>query len=198
MIVGVLLAAGAGSRFGGDKLLALLPDGTAVGVTSARLLKGAVDEAVAVVRPGDVELARLLSEEGLRVLPFPGAAEGMGASLAYGVAAAPEADGWVVGLADMPFLGPESVAAVTTSLRHGAWIAAPSFRGRRGHPVGFAKGLFVELTALRGDRGAREVLARYPDRIQVIEGNDPGILLDVDSLSDISERRSGIDKKLSS
>jgi molybdenum cofactor cytidylyltransferase len=197
-IVGVLLAAGAGSRFGGDKLLALLPDGTSVGVTAARLLKSAVDEAVAVVRRGDMELTRLLSREGLRVLPFPGAAEGMGASLAFGVAATPDADGWVVALADMPFLGPESVAAVATSLRHGAWIAAPSFRGRRGHPVGFAKGLFVELTALRGDRGAREILVRHAGRIQVIDVDSPGILLDIDALDDLPQEGPGINKKLSS
>lgn len=197
-IVGVLLAAGAGSRFGGDKLLAPLPDGTSVGVSAARLLRGAVDEAVAVVRPGDKELARLLSAEDLRLLPFPGASEGIGASLAFGVAATPEAEGWVVALADMPFLGPESVAAVATSLRHGAWIAAPSFRGRRGHPVGFARGLFVELTALRGDRGAREILARHPGRIQVIDVDSPGILLDIDVLDDLSREGPGINKKLSS
>lgn len=185
-IIGLLLAAGAGSRFGGDKLLALLPDGTGVGVTSARLLKGAVDEAVAVVRPSDAELARLLSAEGLRVLPFPGAAEGMGASLAYGVAATPEADGWVVALADMPFLEPGTVVAVAASLRHGAWIAAPSYRGRRGHPVGFAKGLFGELTALRGDRGARDILERHSGRTQLVAADDPGIILDLDTLDDLA------------
>ena len=56
-IVGILLAAGSASRFGGGKLLATLPDGTAVGVAALRNLLAAVDAVIAVVRPGDDVLA---------------------------------------------------------------------------------------------------------------------------------------------
>lgn len=186
MIVGVLLAAGSGIRFGGDKLLAPLPDGTPIGVRAARTLLGGVDRGLAVVRPGDAALARLLEAEGLEVAACPGAAKGMGTSLSFGVAACSEAEGWVVALADMPFVRPETVEAVTHSLRAGAWIAAPSHGGRRGHPVGFSRQLFPELVALEGDVGAREVLARYASRGRVVETDDTGILLDVDVLHDIS------------
>lgn len=185
MIVGVLLAAGAGTRFGGDKLLARLPDGTPVGVRAARALRSGVDRVLAVVRPGDVALARLFEAEGLDVAFFPGADDGMGASLAFGVSASPEADGWVVALADMPLVRHGTVEDVAGRLRAGAWIVAPVHGGRRGHPVGFARGLYPELIRLGGDRGARGLLERQASRIELFESDDPGIFLDVDTLRDL-------------
>lgn len=185
VIVGVLLAAGAGSRFGGDKLLARLPDGARVGVRAARVLRSGVDQALAVVRPGDDVLAGLLEAEGLEVALFPGANDGMGASLAFGIRAAPDADGWIVALADMPFVRRETVETVAGMLRAGAWIAAPSHRGRRGHPVGFTRALFPELIRLGGDHGARALLERCSPRVEIFESEDPGILLDIDNLRDL-------------
>lgn len=196
MIAGVLLAAGSGSRFGGGKLLARLADGTPVGARAARTLRSAVDGALAVVRPGDDELAALLLAEGLEVRAFAGAAEGMGASLAFGVAAAPEADGWLVALADMPWIRPETAAGVADLLRGGALVAAPARGGRRGHPVGFGHSLISELTALRGDRGARDIFSHHAAQITLLDVTDEGIFLDIDELKDIAAANSEIAKNL--
>ena len=185
MIVGVLLAAGAGARFGGAKLLAPLEDGTPVGVRSARILKGSVDRAVAVVRADDAPLAALLRGEGLEVLPFARASEGMGSSLAHGVSSSPEGDGWIVALADMPFVKPETVGAVRRALAAGAPIAAPSFAGRRGHPVGFQRAFYPELVCLSGDEGARALLTRNSGQIILLECDDPGAVRDVDTPEDL-------------
>ena len=161
MIVGVLLAAGSGSRFGGRKLTAFLPGGMQVGARAARTLRGGVDAGVAVIRPGDSELASLLSKEGFAPLPFDRADEGMGASLSFGVSSSPGALGWVVGLADMPFVRPETVDAVSWKLREGALIVAPSHGGRRGHPVAFSRSLHDELVRLGGTyAGMYELQAR--------------------------------------
>ncbi len=197
MIAGVLLAAGSGSRFGGGKLLARLADGTPVAVRAARALRAAVDRALAVVRPGDSELGALLEAEGFEVLSFAGAADGMGASLAFGVSAAPGADGWLVALADMPWVRPETAIAVSDLLRRGALIAAPAFRGRRGHPVGFGCSLISELEGLRGDRGAREILVRHVDQITFLELDDESILLDIDELTDMTAGGKGVAKNFS-
>lgn len=186
MIVGVLLAAGAGARFGGGKLVAPLEDGTPVGVRSARVLQSSVDRVLAVVRPGDAPLEAILRAEGLEVVPFPGAGKGMGASLAFGISSAPAADGWVVALADMPFVRPETVAAVVRALRAGAAIVAPAFRGRRGHPVGFAATLFADLVRLEGDAGARSVLVRHEPEVVLLECDDSGVVRDVDEPSDLN------------
>ncbi|HUX64850.1 nucleotidyltransferase family protein [Sulfuricella sp.] len=181
MIVGILLAAGSGTRFGGDKLLFPLPEGTPIGVKAARNLLSGVDRGVAVVRPSDRRLADLLEREGLQVAFCPDAEAGMGTSLAFGVSAAQDADGCLIALADMPFIQSGTIRGVAGLLRAGAQIAAPQHQGRRGHPVGFAHGFFHDLAQLNGDRGARAVLAAHAARIQVLECEDRGIFTDIDT-----------------
>ncbi len=185
MIVGVLLAAGAGTRFGGGKLLAPLPDGTTVGVRAARSLRAAVDRALAVVRPEDEPLATALSSEGLEVVAFQRADEGMGASLAFGVGQVPAASGWIVALADMPFVKLSTVVAVRRSLEAGGLVVAPSFRGSRGHPVGFGAPLFGHLVRLAGNEGARAILTTFGSQVVLLECDDAGVLKDVDTLEDL-------------
>jgi molybdenum cofactor cytidylyltransferase len=146
-IVGIMLAAGEGRRFGGDKLLAALPDGTAVGVQSLRNMLAVLPEVVAVTRPEDEALQASLAAEGARVEICPRAAEGMGASLAHGVRAAADADGWIVALGDMPKIRPATIRTLSEALIGGALIAAPIYAGSRGHPVAFAAALGPRLAA---------------------------------------------------
>jgi molybdenum cofactor cytidylyltransferase len=185
-IAAVLLAAGAGTRFGGEKLLHPLDDGVAIAAHAARNLLAAVSDVIAVVRWGDFPLYDMLEQEGCQVTMFQGAARGMGASLAHGVAQARGADGWVVALADMPRIAPGTIKAVVDALRQGALVAAPVYKGERGHPVGFGAALRDELLKLDGDQGARAVLERHRDSVRLVECDDPGILFDVDRKSDIA------------
>ena len=105
-IVGILLAAGRGIRFGGDKLLTPMPDapldvpaGMPLGIAAAMHLVTALPDSLAVVRPGDARLAKALRDARLRTLECANAHDGMGTSLACGVSATHDADGWVVALA---------------------------------------------------------------------------------------------------
>lgn len=184
-IVAVLLAAGAGTRFGGGKLLHPLSDGVAIAAHAARNLRAAGLEVMAVVRPGDFPLAQMLEEEGCNVTHCADASRGMGHSLAHGVAQMREAGGWIVALADMPRVRPSTIQAVAAAIASGALIAAPAYQGERGHPVAFAAGLRGELLGLSGDSGARAVLERHRDGIRLIECDDPGIILDVDAQADL-------------
>jgi molybdenum cofactor cytidylyltransferase len=184
-IVGVLLAAGRGERFGGHKLLARLPNGTAVGVAAARNLIDVLPNCVAVLRPGDEILATLLAAEGLHIVVNSNADGGMGTSLACGVTAA-EGDGWVIALADMPVIRPATIQAVAEALAAGAALAAPVYRGQRGHPIGFARRFQAELAALEGDRGGRDILEQHTNELRLIEVDDPGVLIDIDHEDDIT------------
>jgi molybdenum cofactor cytidylyltransferase len=184
-IVGILLAAGQGTRFGGDKLLARLADGTAVGVASARNLKAALSDSIAVVRPEDVRLEQLLDASGIAVEPCPSAWQGMGSSLAHAVRARPDADGWVVALADMPKVRPETISAVAAALKAGAPLVAPSYRGERGHPVGFSAAYGARLAALSGDAGAREIVRAERERMLLLPCDDPGVVADIDTVLDL-------------
>lgn len=189
MIRGILLAAGAGTRFGADKLLHPVADGVPLAVAAARTLAAVLPGSLAVVRPGAPELARWLAAQGLEVVVNPRAGQGMGASLARGVAAAREADGWVIALADMPWVQADTVAAVAGALAAGAVLAAPLYRGRRGHPVGIGREFLDELLALRGDAGARALLRREAGRLRELATADPGAVWDVDRPRDLAPSR---------
>lgn len=182
---GVLLAAGRGRRFGGQKLLVPLADGTPLGVAAARRLRAALPEVVAVVHPADRELARLLAAAGARVVACADAEAGMGVSLAAGVGATADADGWLIALADMPYIRADSIRLLGQALTDGAALVAPCYRGERGHPVGFSAEFGPALRALQGDRGARDLIARHADRLQCLEVDDPGVLRDIDTPADL-------------
>ena len=184
-VAGILLASGVGRRFGANKLLHPLPDGTPIAVAAARNLVAALPGSVAVVRAANSVLARQLRQVGCRIAVCRDAEEGMGRTLAAGVRAARDASGWVVALADMPFLQPETIRIVADGLNDGAAIAAPSFEGRRGHPGGLARRFKDDLLALEGDAGARSILAAHEDWITLYEVFDPGVLRDIDTPADL-------------
>jgi len=189
-IRGILLAAGYSTRFGSNKLLHPLPAGSPdagvpIALAAARHIVEALPDSVAVIRPRAQKLGKVLRDAGCNTVVCKNAAEGMGVSLAEGVRAAPEAHGWVVALADMPYLRPETIRVIAKALSEGAAIAAPAYRGERGHPVGFARRFLDDLSTLRGDAGAREILTQHPDWITLCDVDDPGVLRDIDSPSDL-------------
>ncbi|WP_124994642.1 NTP transferase domain-containing protein [Ralstonia solanacearum] len=175
-VVGVLLAAGRGSRFdpGGavNKLLAALPDGTPVAVQAARHLRAVLADVVAVVPAAGTHgaeaerLAVLLAEAGCDVLRCPYAARGMGASLA-----------------DMPWLDPRTIARVAGAM-DAHHCVAPFHQGRRGHPIGFGADYFTGLAALDGDEGARGLID--PVRLVCLDVEDGGVLRDIDTPADLA------------
>jgi molybdenum cofactor cytidylyltransferase len=185
-IVGILLAAGSASRFGGDKLLAPLKDGTPLGVRAWSNLVAGVDSVVAVVRPGDQTLARALSDHGAELTVCPYAANGMGQSLAWAIRAAPLAKAWVIALADMPWIEVATIQCIAHALERGAELVAASYQGVRGHPVGFSRRYYGELAALTGDEGARSVVLRHERELQLIDTNDAGISRDIDTPGDLA------------
>jgi molybdenum cofactor cytidylyltransferase len=196
-IVGVLLAAGRGHRYdpSGARLKLLQPAprgrfaGQPVAVAAAHALRPAVDELIAVVAPLDqgapqAALHASLADAGCRLVINPHADDGQGSSIACGVAAAPQAAGWLIALADMPAVAPATAQAVAAALRAGHPTAAPWHADRRGHPVGFGHALAADLLALSGDAGARSVLLRHPPHAVPVD--DPGCLLDFDTPADFA------------
>ena len=184
---GLLLCGGASVRFGRDKLSEKI-DGVPMAVVSARPLVDAMGRVLAVTRPGRHDLRAFLEAAGCEVMETDRALEGLGSSLAAGVEASADADGWVIALADMPSIREQTIRAVRSALEEGALIAAPSDRasGARGHPVGFRSALRQELLDLRGDEGARSVIQRHRDAIRLVAEDDPGITHDVDRPADLA------------
>jgi molybdenum cofactor cytidylyltransferase len=156
-VAGLVLAAGASRRFGAPKQLARL-DGRP-------LLEHALAAMAAV--PGLTRVAVTLGAHAERILAaidlhgaepvrVPDWDEGQAASLRAGVAAlAPHADAIVVTLGDQPRMAPAAIARVAVV----PGIARAAYAGVPGHPVLLPRALFAAIAELRGDAGARELLA---------------------------------------
>ena len=180
MITGLLLAAGSGRRFGGDKRQARLPNGRCLLEQSLCTLHPAVDRVVIVVKSEEPWLRSLLAHFANTQLLYVPETGGLGDSLAaaiQSVAADPAVDGVLVALADMPWLEPATLQKLTNALAQYP-LVAPSYQGRRGHPVGFARCFFSQLAQSQGDRGAQSLLAAEP--VHLCPVADSGVVRDVD------------------
>jgi len=193
----VIPAAGLGSRFAaeaagnvgtaGHKLEQRFGASTVLGST----LRNAIESQLPVVVVTTAALAplaaRQLALRDIVVVTDEQAARGMGHTLSLGVAERSGAPGWLVLPADMPLVRPGTLLAVARALEQHAVVYA-QYRGRRGHPVGFAAELYSELVMLTGDDGARRVMLRYPAHGEDVE--DAGTLLDIDTVADLAAVRS--------
>jgi molybdenum cofactor cytidylyltransferase len=186
----IVLAGGAGSRFGGRKLLApwrsgVLLDGALAAALSAPaatliLVTGADAEDIAAAA------RRFLTARGcnakLSVAHASDHAAGLAASLRTGLAALPgTAEGAFIFLGDMPLVPAGIGAALAQALdAPGVLAAAPVHEGQRGHPVLVRRAVIPELLALQGDHGARPILDRLGPALALVPASDPGVLQDVD------------------
>jgi molybdenum cofactor cytidylyltransferase len=184
---GILLAAGRGARFdpsgAQDKLMQSIANGDAVAVAAAKNMLAVLPLVQAVVRPGADALAAQLRLLGCAVTECPRADAGMGASLVFALTQTRHAAGWLIGLADMPYVQPSTVAALVQAIADGADIAVPTWAGRRGNPVAFSRAHLPHLLALGGDQGARSLLQTFA--VVEIAVDDPGIHRDIDSVDDL-------------
>jgi molybdenum cofactor cytidylyltransferase len=189
----IVLAAGRGSRFlGADHKLAQRLGSATVLATTLRTAVASRLPVVAVTTEAFADVARRsVAARDVVVLPEVGSPGGqplgMGYSIAAGVIASPDAGGWLILPGDMPMVQAATLRAVADQLQHHAVVYA-QHHGRRGHPVAFGAELYSELANLRGDEGARRLVARYP--AIGVEVDDPGVLIDVDTEADLALVRS--------
>jgi molybdenum cofactor cytidylyltransferase len=108
---------------------------------------------------------------------------GMGDSIAAGVAATADANGWLVLPGDLPLVTPASLLAVADAL-HRASLVMPLYRGMRGHPVGFAHEHGIALQSLRGAEGAAAIVRA--SKPMLLDLDDEGIVTDIDTLADLA------------
>lgn len=188
-MIAILLAAGFSRRFGdANKLMQPLADGRAMALVAAQNLVAAIPNTFVMIRPENIELAALLKEAGLQVLTCAEPKQSMAESLSMAIMLASEISeptiGFVIALADMPYIRPETITAVANKLHAGANIVVPTYQQQRGHPVAFAAKYKDELQNVQGDEGGRSLIKHYQSEVQLLACDDAGILADIDTPED--------------
>ncbi|MGH9039317.1 MAG: nucleotidyltransferase family protein [Acidimicrobiia bacterium] len=186
-IAAVVLAAGRGSRFGGEKPKPLARLGPrsmlahAIGAAAA----GGIRPVVVVVGYGADEVAAAAGPM-VRLVENPDWEEGMATSLRAGLAALAGDEGVVaaaVALADQPRIGPEAYRRVAAAHREGAALVVATYEGVRGHPVVIGREHWAEAMSLSGDQGARSLLEKY--EVTEVACDGTGSAADVDTPEDL-------------
>lgn len=188
----LLLAAGLGSRFGGNKLLAPLEGKPLIAhvaaTLSAALAGGTLAGGVAVIPAGATALVGPLETAGLTPVENPDAAEGLSTSLVRGLAALraiePRVGGALIVLADQPALRPEVIQAVVDGWRRSGKTTRPRYAGapgEPGHPVLLDRRDWPLADRLAGDQGFRHLLHGVDLTLVDVPGANP----DVDTPDDL-------------
>jgi len=188
-VAAVILAAGASKRFGRPKQLLQYEGHSLLRRAGEALAGSACRPIVAVLGASSVLCADELRGLPVHLTETAAWMEGMGASLRTGIEAvsalAPDAAAAVVALCDQPFLSPQIVDALVRRYREsGAPIVASAYADALGVPALFDRSLFGHLLSLRGDGGARRIIARWEGEIEAVsfpEGN-----IDIDTPQDFS------------
>lgn len=181
-LVAVVLAAGRATRFGSDKLAALL-DGEPLLFHAIRAARAApVRRVIVVARPG-LDTGNWDGDPPVEAIRLASAA--LSESLAHGIAAARGAEGAFVFLGDMPAV-PHDEAGRLARLIGGAYAALPRHDGRPGHPVLLSARAFADIAQLTGDEGAGRLL-RARDDVVFRDSPDPAIHFDVDRPEDLGK-----------
>lgn len=189
MIAAIVLAAGRSTRFGANKLLQPLGGKPIIRHTVEAIVASKVD-AVRVVTGNDADLVKAaLADLPITFVDNLDFSTGLSASLICGVKSLPmNCDGAVVVLGDMPFLRPGVVDGLIDSFAPevGRAICVPVYQGRRGLPVLWARRFFPEILQLKGDAGAKQLMALHGDLVYELEVGDDGIHIDIDTPEDLN------------
>ncbi len=166
MIGFVILAAGSGLRFGGDKLHAQFAGQSLI----ARAMQAVPEGSPAAVVTGDSSIAALAREHQLTVVWNHRPELGISRSVCLGTMAMTQCEAICFLVADQPLLKRESVSRLLDEWRtHPDHIIRASHNGKPGNPCVFPREFYPALCSLQGDRGGSAVARAFPDRVRLAE-----------------------------
>jgi len=185
LIAAVILAAGKSERMGYPKALVKLGDRTFLELVLQTVTESGIGQTVIVAGHHFREISEAFP--GLPLTFNPDYEKGMGTSVQAGIRALPPGvSGAGIFLVDHPLVQKAPVVALIERLEPGR-VVLPIYEGRRGHPVFFAKDLFPEILALTAEQGLNLVVHRDASRVVELPVTDPGILLDVDTPTELDK-----------
>jgi len=194
-----VLAAGRSSRFraqGGvavTKLVETLGDKPIVRMAAEAALASRARPVIVVTGHARSTVEAALAGLDVEYAHNPEYSSGLASSLRVGLAAMPtDVAGALVLLGDMPWIDARLIDALIDGFQANAraLAAAPMHEGRRGNPVLLGRGLFAAATRLKGDEGARRLVAALgAGEVVEVEAPDSGVVVDIDTPSDLMAAR---------
>jgi CTP:molybdopterin cytidylyltransferase MocA len=188
LIAGLVLAAGAGTRFGGAKQLAELDGRPLLEHSLSAMAAAPVDRVLVVLGSNADAIVDGVDLHGAEPFVCRRWDKGQAASLACGLAELADCDAVVVTLGDQPRMAPEAISRVMAARGEAAAVRA-TYDGEPGHPVLLERELFARLRNVSGDRGARNVLMSVP--VHDVPCEDLGGGEDVDTRAELDALRAG-------
>ncbi len=166
----IVLAAGRGERF-------LESGGTTHKLQALLAGKRVIDHVLAAVKASGLAY---------HVVQADASRPGMGDSIAAGVKATPSATAWLILPADLPLISPSTLRAI--AFAPPCAVTVPAYHGQRGHPVRFGVECAKKLLNLKGNQGAAQLICAQEatDSVALIDVDDVGCVLDVDTLDDLA------------
>lgn len=183
-MLGVILAAGYGSRIGRPK--ALLPFGGGKSFLDVTLMNTAYSgcERIVIVVGQWWKGGNQIENHDVVINPNPelGQVSSFRCALRH---VGSDFSGVMMVLVDHPFVKPDTYHLLGQShIINPDKIIIPIYSKRKGHPVVFPKWVVSEIMGQLGDKGTREIIYLHRDKVMLIDVNDPSILLDIDTQFD--------------
>jgi molybdenum cofactor cytidylyltransferase len=194
MISAIVLAAGGSVRMGTPKPLVPINGRALLDYVLQAVRSSQVDDVVVVLGHEADRVRRAVSLDGARAIVNDAYGEGMSTSIRAGVRAAdPESDAFLIVLGDQPFVASKTLDDLIAGRQKSrAKILIPTYQGHRGNPVLLDRSLSSEMQDITGDQGCRALFDRHLDGILEVPVDDPGILVDLDTLEQVSRAEEAV------
>jgi molybdenum cofactor cytidylyltransferase len=189
----IILAAGQSGRMAPEnKLLLPFPQKTIIQKVLDEIVPLNFTQILVVIGFEKDKLMEVLKDYPARFYFNPYYNRGMSTSIQVGISQTkPDIDGYMIFLGDMPWIDQNLLKTLIQTFYTGpeSAIVVPAFKKRQGNPVIFSKKYKKELLSLKGDRGARSVIKKFPDRIIEVQIQNERLLLDIDTWEDFEIKK---------
>jgi molybdenum cofactor cytidylyltransferase len=181
----VILAGGQSRRMGSkNKLLALINGKPMVKLIAENILNSRVQTVTVVTGFQAQTTQKALGGLTLNFVNNRDFESGLSSSLTTGVASAPEnCSAIIICLGDMPKITKKHINKLIEAYdpTEGRAICVPTWQGKRGNPVLWARQFFLEMMNLTGDFGAKDLIVKYSELVIEVEMDDESVILDIDT-----------------
>lgn len=184
MIYGLILAAGESKRIGTPKALLKINSETFANRIANVLHSAGIQNIIVVAGPHYEEIRR--DADGFTVIFNPEHSLGQFSSLQTGLRQIPEQTEFViVWPVDLPLVQKETlVTLLANAQKEKRPITVPVYHGRKGHPVIYTSETITKILSMEPSHTGKELFEYFEERIDLIDVQDPAVLIDIDTPED--------------